>query len=371
MSSVIVGKEVVMRGKRALSAVAVVAALGLLCGCAQGPAAGDTAPPAARPSASSAPVAAHTGPVACDALATPDAVAALVGGTGAPAAVEHLQPGSYAGGPPWSTLNANGTVCGWGGLSSLIEQQSTPQVYLEVTPGLSAQWATLAAQTNPSAGSHYDGGTSLGGSCTLGAASQCTTDVLVSGAWLHVIAESYGRSSFTEQSFHEFVQGVVTRYAALPTPTPVVPHAVRDCADARLLDAVSAGVGPAQPDAHGQTEFSPLRAQLDSGQLTSCPFAAAGDPNGWSVWVSVLDGVDPALFAHYREAVDHPDSSAVDVSGLPGTAVGITEPTADATRTTVDVLTGSTWIELYTYDVPDPKAVVAATAKVIASGWVG
>ncbi|MGH1525834.1 hypothetical protein ACRAWC_17990 [Leifsonia sp. L25] len=220
----------------------------------------------------------------------------------------------------------------------------------------------------PAPGSPYDGGTSLAGSCSGGL---CSTEVLVGGAWLHVQAQSDGRSSFTDQSFHDFVQGIVTRYAALPAPTPVVPHAVRDCADTRVLDALSAGLGAAQRDTAGQSEFNLVRAQLASGQVTMCPFAAKGDPHGWNLWVSVLDNVDPALFAQFRQANDHPDGTALDVSGLPGTATAITEPTVDSTRTTVDVLTGGTWIQISAYGVNDPKALVAAASKVIASGWVG
>lgn len=333
------------------------------------PAAAPSTPTPTPTPTPTATVAASTGPVSCDALATPAAVSALLGGTGVLQPFQHLQAGTEAGTPPWSIQNANGTICGWGGLGSLtLSGQHAPQVYLEVVPGLGDQWAALASANNPTAGSHYDGGTSLGGSC---GARLCSTEVLVGGAWLHVQAQSDGRSSFTDQAFHDFVQGIVTRYAALPAPTPVVPHALRDCTDTRVLDALSAGLGAAEPDTAGQSEFNLARGQLGSGQVTMCPFAAKGDQHGWNLWVSVLDNVDPALFAQYRQAIDHPDSTALDVSGLPGTATAITEPTVDSTRTTVDVLTGGTWIQLSAYNVTDPKALVAAASKLIASGWIG
>lgn len=363
-----------MKGTRILVAVAMVATTALLGGCAQVGAAGVGTPTASsRPTAISTPVAAHTGAVACSALATPDAVAALVGGTGAEHAIEKLQAASPPSSPPWSVQNANGTICGWGGLSGLIDDQGTPQVFLEVVPGLTAQWNALAQAINPSAGAAYDGAISRGGSCHVGGGSgSCSTEVLVGGAWMHVEAISDGRSSFTEQTFHEFVQGVVTRYSSLAAPTPVVPHAVRDCSDARLQAAVSQGLGSAQPDNAGEKDFTLSRAQGDAGQTAGCAFASADDSeHGWNGWVSVLDGVDPALFAHYRQAVDHPQGTPVDVSGLPGTAVGVSEETADSTRTTIDVLTGTTWVELYVYGGTDPKAVVASVSHIIGSGWLG
>jgi hypothetical protein len=363
-----------MKGTRVFVAVAMVAVAAFLGGCAQVGAAGVGTPTASsRPTAISTPVSAHIGPVACDALATPDAVAALVGGTGAVHAIEKLQAGSPPSAPPWSVENANGTVCGWGGLSGLIAEQGTPQVFLEVVPGLAAQWNALAQAINPGVGATYDGAISRGGSCHLGSGSgSCATEILVGGAWMHVEAISDGRSSFTEQTFHEFVQGVVTRYASLAAPTPVVPHAVRDCGEARLQAAVSEGMGSAQPDSRGEKDFTLFRAQLDAGQTTTCSFVSADNPeHGWAGWVTVLDGVDPALFAQYRQAVDRPHGEPVDVSSLPGTAVGVSEATEDSTRITVDVLTGTTWVELYTYASTDPKAVVASVSHIIGSGWLG
>lgn len=363
-----------MRGARALLAVAAVAVVGLLGGCAQAGAAGvaKETMPSVRPSASSTPVAAKTAPVLCDALATPDAVSALVGGTGAPQPLQHLQAGSQASRVPWSVENADGTVCGWGGLATLIVAQGTPQVYIEVVPGLSAQWTSLAAVVDPSAGAAYDGATSRGGSCSPGSRGSCATQVLVGGAWMYVQAISDGRSSFTEQAFHDFVQGVVTRYSSAAPPTPAVPHPKRDCADDRVLSALSAGMGAARTDDRGRPDFSLARAQLDAGQATACPFVAANAPGrGWNALVSVLDGVDPALFAQYRQAVDHPGGTPVDVSALPGTATGVIEETEDSIRVTVDVLDGSTWVQVSTYNETDPKPVVATVSHLIAGGWLG
>jgi hypothetical protein len=368
-----------MRGTRALLTIAIVAAVGLLSGCAStGAAVTETTAASARPTAISSPAAVDTGPVGCGALETPDAVAALVGGTGAVQPLEHLQTGTPPSAPPWSVLNANGTVCGWGGLGSLVADQHAPQVFLQSVPGLSAQWSALAAATSPTPGASYDGAASLGGSCQgsvgQGGTGQgyCTTNVLVGDAWMYVTALSDGRSSFTERAFHDFVQGMVTRYSALPAPTPVAPHAVRDCTDKGVLDAVAAGMGATQPGSRGGEDFTLERAQLDAGQATGCPFLSADNPeHGWNGWVSVIDGVDPALFARYRQAQDHPQGRPVDVSGLPGTATGVIEETVDSVRTTVDVLTGTTWVQMYVYGSTDPKAVVTSVSHLLSSGWVG
>jgi hypothetical protein len=43
----------------------------------------------------------------------------------------------------------------------------------------------------------------------------------------------------------------------------------------------------------------------------------------------------------------------------------------DSVRTTVDVLTGTTWVQMYVYGSTDPKAVVTSVSHLLSSGWVG
>ncbi|MFE4950435.1 hypothetical protein ACFQ9V_10045 [Leifsonia sp. NPDC056665] len=311
----------------------------------------------------------RTGPVACADLARPESVAALVGGEGTLQPLAHLQPGFSPAGSPFGVVNANGTVCGWGGMGVLtIDHQGDPQVFLEIVPGLGAEWAALASASAPSAGSHYDGGVSLGGSCRSG---YCSTNVLVRGAWLSVRAVAVGTASFTEQAFHDFVQGVVTRYLAVPAPTPVATHALRACTDPRLAQALTGTFGSAAPMDGGRPVFDLDLALSGAGLSTSCNFDDPQNIRRLSGTVAVLADVDPAVFAQYRQAVDHPGATPIDVSGVPGTATGLIEPTEDSTRIVVDVLDGRTWLQVSTYQTDDTAAVRLFAAKLIASGWIG
>ncbi len=352
---------------------AVVSALAvlLLAGCTQPPASHTSVPAATtdRPVAAATPAPVRTGPVACADLARPETVAALVGGEGTLQPLAHLQPGFSPAGSPFGIVNANGTVCGWGGMSVLTaDHQGDPQVFLQIVPGLGTEWAALASTTAPSAGSHYDGGVSLGGSCRSG---YCSTNVLVRGAWLSVDARALGRASFTEQAFHDFVQGVVTRYLAVPAPTPVATHALRACTEPRLAQALTGSFGSAAPMDQGRAAFDLGLALSGAGLSTSCGFDDPQNVRRLGGTVAVLDEVDPGLFALYRQAVDQPEATPIDVSGLPGTATGLIEPTADSTRIVVDVLDGKTWLQVSTYQTNDTAAVRSFAAKLIASGWIG
>ncbi len=367
------GTAYVKRARPALLVVAAVTAL-LLAGCT--PATADQASPgsttttAPRPTGKSTPMPVRFPAPACQALATPGEVSALVGGTATPSAIEHLQPGVGASDAPWDILNANGAVCGWGGLSTLIENQGQSQVYLEMVPGLADTWAALAAANKPSPGAYYDGGTSLGGQCDAQSLG-CFTNVLVNGSWLTVQARGYGAHALTERGFHDFVQKVVTRYRALPAPSVVHPHSIRACDAPELANAVATAFGTKASFAQRSSEFNLQFALKSSGRTTECYYVNANDEHVWQTTVSVLDDVAPALFEHYRGAVDHPNGRPADVSALPGTAVGVIEETADSVRVTIDVLVDGRWVEVTTYQQSDAADSVALVKKIVGSAWLG
>jgi len=348
----------------------IVAAAGVLLalsGCTPGAEGGPTSTASPRPTASSSPTAVTTPAPACADLADPGVITALVGGSGTPQKFEHLQPGGIYGDAAWSIWTANGAVCGWGerGADQSIEQPMPGTVLLQVVPGLESAWNALAQESSPSAGSPYDGGVSLGGHCDRGL---CLTDVLVDGAWLHVQAE--GESALGESAFHGFVQGVVTRYRALPAPTVRQPHP-RSCDDPALQSAVKSVFGDGDlvgPD--GSPQFVLTDALARAGYLTACRFDSSSGAKGWETFVTVLDDAPPSLVAAYRSGTDHPDSRPVDVSALGSDASGLYEPTVDSERTIVDVADGGRWLQIETYNTDDTAKTVNLAQKLLASSWV-
>lgn len=343
----------------------MVVALGL-AGCTPVASGGEPTRAATnRPTGTLTPTPVRTVAPTCAQLASTDDVRALVGGTGEPQRFEHLPSGSVT--PAWNVLAANGAVCGWGveGLHEMSGSIGSPSVFLQLAPGLEAAWTSLAAEQSPSAGSPYDGGVSSGGKCIDGF---CTTNVLVGGAWLEVQA-TVGQAHLDEVAFHGFVQDIVTRYRALPAPTTVTPHAVRPCDDSEVKSAVEERFG-------GTVEVRPYTASfnLDSalrqaGYRTSCMYSMGGY-HGTEVDVTLLDGVDPALFHTYRSAFDHADSRPVDASSLPGEATALFEPTEDSFRTIVDVLDQGRWLDILTYETRDSAAVVQLAGALLSTSWV-
>jgi hypothetical protein len=352
------------RSGRAAAAI-LVAALALV-GCAP-VAAGDPqgVPSSGRPTGSSSPVPVRTGAPACDALATPQEAVALVGGTGEPQRFEHLPSASAKG--PWAALAANGAVCGWGenGLYELTMTTATPWVFIRLVPGLSDAWDALVGELSPSPGAGYDGGISRGGSCEY----VCSTDVLVDGAWLSVQANPAG-APLDEAAFHSFVQGVVSRYRALPAPTPVVQHPQRTCEDDRVRDAVAAAFGGRGELQSPAPAFSLDDAMQRAGLLTSCAYFSGGARDTWETWVTVVEHADAALLAAYRAAEDHPGATPVGTASLPAGSTALFEPTVDSQRTIVDTLHDSQWIDVVTYITPDSAASVHLASAVAAGSWL-
>ncbi|MEN0086349.1 MAG: hypothetical protein AAGC66_16400 [Leifsonia sp.] len=308
----------------------------------------------------------RTAAPSCDALATSQQAAALVGGSGEVQRFEHLASGTLR--SSWAALAANGAVCGWGenGLHELVESTGTPWVFVRVVPGLTDVWNTLVRELSPSAGAGYDGGVSRGGSCS----QICSTDVLVDGAWLSVEANA-ATAHLDEAAFHAFVQGVVSRYRALPQPTPVATHAPRSCEDDHVRKAVAQAFGSQGVIHSNPPVFSLAEALQRAGLYTSCAYFSGGDRDTWETWVTVVDHADPALLSTYRSAVDHPEARSVDVSSLPAGSSGLMEPTVDSQRTIVDTLSGSHWIDVVTYITSDSAASVGLASALTHSPWLG
>lgn len=349
-------------------AALVVTAAVLLSGCTPAATGEPTTSSSPRPTATSTPAAVRTPAPACSALATSGEVVDLVGGTGSPAEFTHLQSGGIPRTASWSVLASNGTVCGWGERALGELSESGPpraSVFLQVVPGLEDAWNALATETDPSAGSGYDGAVSRGGRCS---AWSCSTEVLVNGAWLHVEAERV--DDLDESAFHSFVQGVVTRYRSLPAPTAIPGHP-RACDDAALRAAVE-GVFGEKGDLAAETPAFTLYSGLNrSGRAVTCRYDSSTDPHNWETMVTVLDDVDPALVASYRTGVDHPEATPVDVTVLGAGASGLFEPSVDSQRTIIDVLEGGQWLDVVTYGSAEPAKTVSLTESILASGWVG
>lgn len=348
----------------------VVVAAGVLLalsGCTPAAEGGPTSTASPRPTASSSPTAVTTPAPACADLAEPGQITALVGGSGAPQTFDHLQSGGIVWDAAWSTWTANGAVCGWGerGVDWVPEQAGPGTVLVQVAPGLESAWNSLAQELHPSAGSPYDGGVSLGGGRTDG--GLCQTDVLVDGAWLHVQAQ--GEGALSESAFHAFVQGVVTRYRALPAPTVRQPRP-RSCDDPGLREAVKGVFGEEGVLADGSPAFALGEGLFRAGYLTSCRFDATAEGERWETFVTVLDNAPPSLVAEYRARTDHPESVPVDVATLGGDSSGLFEPTVDSQRTIVDVARDGRWIEVVTYETSDTAKTVALTQALLASSWV-
>lgn len=347
--------------------IATAAALLALTGCTPAAEGGPTSTGGPRPTASSTPVAVTTPAPACADLADPEQIIALVGGSGAPQKIEHLQSGGIGWDASWSTRTANGAVCGWGERQAdmVFDAPIASTVVLQIAPGLESAWNSLAQEQQPSVGSPYDGGVSLGGRCVSG--GLCMTDVLVDGAWLHVQAE--GDGELAESAFHDFVQGVVTRYRALPAPTVRQPHP-RSCDAPELRAAVKSVFGEEGVLAPAHAQFTLDAGLFRAGYLTTCRFDAADGDRGWETWVTILDDAPSSLVAAYRSGVEHPQSRPVDVSALGGDASGLFEPSEDSERTIVDVADGGRWLDIVTYNTDDTATTVALAQALLASSWV-
>lgn len=348
-------------------AVVVVAIGVLMSGCSSVAAGGQpTSGHTEGPTASSSPASVRTEAPACTALATQEEVVQLVGGSGEPQKFEHLQPGAVH--ASWAVLAGNGAVCGWGvnGLHDLIGATGSPSVFVQLMPGLESAWNELATELSPSAGASYDGAVSRGGDC---ASSFCSTNVLVDGAWL-VVQASGGDTTLDQNSFHTFVQGLVTRYHALPAPTVVKPHAPRSCDDPAVTGAVEQTLGGPSTLSEHTPSFELKEALQRAGYQTFCMFFGPDRPHGYETDITVIDGASDALLQEYRTGVDHPLAQTVDASSLPGSASALQEETVDSHRTIVDVLDDGHWVDVTTYPLSDTAVSVKLAGTLIAGSWV-
>lgn len=352
---------------RRTTGVLAIAVTLALTGCAQTAQGDPTATATARPTGSSAPTEVRTPTSACGEFASPDAVTALVGGTGAPQAFEHLQSGGIGWKAAWGAWAANGAVCGWGTRSAEqpVDAVVPGTVLIQVVPGMEPAWYALVGEFEPGAGSAYDGAVSRGGSCT---GPSCSTDLLVAGAWLHVAAFAED-AALAESDFHDFVQGVVSRFTARPAPT-VLPTHQRSCDAPGLRDAVAGAFGAAGVSAPEQGVFTLAQGLVRAGYASTCGVNAQASGRGWQTTVTVLDGVPAELVSAYRDGTDHPGSRPVDVSSLGAGASGLFEPTTDSERTIVDVLVDGHWLNIVTYGTDDSGTTVALARALLDGDWI-
>ena len=357
------------RGTAAAAAILALAALAALSGCAQtgtphpseSQASTATAAPAADATAKSL-----TPPIACDTLTTADAVRALVGGTGDPQTLTDLAP-NHAVADPWLLGAANGSFCAWGGVQALREEsgQWDPSVIVELLPHAGDVWSTLATASSPSAGARYSGGSSLGGGCgTETPPVSCTTNVLVGDIWLAVSArDTHGIS---EQVFHDYVQGIVTRVATMPTPSAPPALKVRPACDDPALTAKIAsayGVKAITVDS-SDNPFTIADAAERLTSASSCHYDTVNH-QGWNLEITRLSnaaGVSQTAAASFSGVARIP----LALDGSNATATAWQHETADSTMNVVDVLSNGTWLQVFFWG--DQTEQTAALARTLAAG---
>lgn len=358
-----------MRGITRSRAVLVVggaaALVALLSGCVSAPA------PAKGPSGSATASATPTGTptvaaTACDTVTTPDAVRALVGGSGEPQTFTDLQPGDADSGP-WPILAANGSYCAWGGLGPLrFDHQQDPSVVVQTLPHARNAWQQLVDEATPTPGAAYTGGEARGGNCQ---ATTCSTNVLVGDTWLAVTATS--ATALAEPTFHAAVQGMVTALGKAPVPSALPKLASRPaCDDAGIVAALSTAYGltTVHPSAANPPPFSVREAANRLDSAFRCDYRAADtEAPRWAVEITGLSNAATVFTAAATASPDVTTRSPLTIDGVTGEAATWSFQTEDSWMTVVDVLHDGSWLQVLVWGKPNQAAATQIAQKLLSA----